>query len=133
MKGHARELMTRRSTQASPETPLAALAYAIADGGIGGLPIVDATHKVVGFVSETDVMTALLEGRPRRTPAREIMTSPAETIDEFATTDDVVTLLRLRQIHHLPVVRAGRLVGIISPKDVLRYYSKKSDPADSIG
>ena len=87
----------------------------------------------MGFVSETDVMTALLEGRPPQTPAREIMTSPAETIDEFATPDDVVTLLRLRQIHHLPVVRAGRLVGIISPKDVLRYYTTKSDPADSIG
>jgi CBS domain-containing protein len=133
MKGHARELMTHETTQASPETPLAALAYTIGEGRIGGVPIVDASHRVVGFVSETDVMTALLEGRSPETPAHELMTSPAETIDEFATTDDVISLLRLRSIHHLPVVRGGRLVGIISPKDVLRYYSSKADPEDSIG
>ncbi len=133
MKGHARDLMTHGTTQASPETPIAALAYTIGDVGIGGLPVVDASHEVIGFVSETDVMTALLAGRSPATPAREIMTSPAETVDEFATTDDVIKLLRLRSIHHLPVVRGGRLVGIISPKDVLRYYSSRAEPDDAIG
>jgi len=42
--------------------------------------------------------------------------------DEFAPADEAMTVLRECGIHHLPVVREGRLVGIIAPVDVLRFY-----------
>jgi signal-transduction protein with cAMP-binding, CBS, and nucleotidyltransferase domain len=75
-----------------------------------------------GFVAEIDLLDALARDDPKETLARDLMSSPAITIDEFAPAEEAMTLLRERGIHHLPIVRQGRLVGIIAPVDVLRYF-----------
>lgn len=121
MKGHARNLMTERVTAVDPDTPVAAIAHTLVSLEIGGVPVVEAGGAIVGFVSDGDVMRALLQDPAGRTPASAVMTRQVVTIDEFATSDEVVEMLREHHVHHLPVVRAGRLVGIIAPKDVLRF------------
>ncbi len=122
VKGHARNIMTERVTAVSPTTPIIAIAATLVAEKIGGVPVVDRHDAIVGYVSEVDVVQALLRDHPEHTDAREIMSHPVATIDEFATAEEVIDLLRRQQIHHLPVVRAGKLVGIISPADVLRFY-----------
>jgi len=114
--------MTERVTAVSPTTPLLAIAATLLAEKIGGVPVVGRDETVVGFVSEVDVVQALLRDHPEDTEAREIMSHPVATIDEFATTEEVIEVLRHQHVHHLPVVRAGKLVGIISPADVLRFY-----------
>jgi len=114
--------MTERVTAISPDTPLPEIAATLVAAGFGGLPIVDREGQVIGFVSEVDLMDALLREDSHETLARDIMSSPAITIDEFAPAEEAIAVLRQRHIHHLPVVRQGRLVGIIAPVDVLRYY-----------
>ena len=114
--------MTERVTAITPDTPLPVIAAALVALGFGGVPVVDGEARVIGFVSEIDMMDALLRDDPSETLARDIMSSPAITIDEFAPAEEAMTMLRERGIHHLPVVRAERLVGIIAPVDVLRYY-----------
>ena len=106
----------------APDTPLPTIATTLVRQGFGGLPVVDETDRVIGFVSEVDVVDALLRDEPHETLARDIMSSPAITIDEFAPADEAMKTLHDRNIHHLPVVRGDRLVGIISPIDVLRFY-----------
>ena len=106
----------------TPDTELPVIAQTLVSQGFGGVPVVDQSDRVIGFVSEIDLMDALLREDPSETLARDIMSSPAITIDEFAPADEAMTMLRERGIHHLPVVRQGRLVGIIAPVDVLRFY-----------
>lgn len=118
--------MTERVTAVSPTTPLLAIAATLVAEKIGGVPVVDRHDAVVGFVSEVDLVHALLRDHPEDTQAREIMSQPVATIDEFATTEDVIEVLRRQHVHHLPVVRGGKLVGIISPADVLRFYLERS-------
>jgi CBS domain-containing protein len=114
--------MTERVTKILPGTPLPEIAAMLVAGGFGGVPVCDDDDRVVGFVSEIDLIEALLRDDPQETLARDIMSSPAITIDEFAPAEEAMTILRERGIHHVPVVRQGRLVGIIAPGDVLRYY-----------
>lgn len=114
--------MSRHVTSVEPDTPLPDIAARMLQGPFGGLPVVDAEGTVVGFVSANDVVGALLRGDKVTTPARALMTSPAFVLDEFATTDDVMRLFREEGIHHAPVLRAGRLVGVVSSKDVLRHF-----------
>jgi len=128
MKGHARNLMTERVTAVAPDTPVAAIAHTLVSEEIGGVPVVEAGGNIVGFVSDGDVMRALLRDSGGRTPASAVMSRQLVTIDEFATTDEVVDMLREHHVHHLPVVRAGRLVGIIAPKDVLRFLVEHGVP-----
>ena len=119
MRGHARNIMTERVTAIAPDTALPLIAATLVAQGFGGVPVVDESDRVIGFVSEIDLMDALLRDSPHETLARDIMSSPAITIDEFAPAEEAMTMLRQRGIHHLPVVRQGRLVGIIAPVDVL--------------
>lgn len=128
MKGHARNLMTERVTSVAPGTPLDAIAAILVAEAISGVPVVDAAEAVVGMVTESDIITALLRQEPSDTPAKSLMSAPAISIDEFAPSDEVISVLRERRIHHLPVVRAGKLVGIIAPSDVLRYFVERDLP-----
>ena len=114
--------MTERVKAISPDTTLPEIAATLVGEGFGGVPVVDEGDRVIGFVSEIDLMDALLRDDSHETLARDIMSSPAITIDEFAPADEAMTVLRECGIHHLPVVREGRLVGIIAPVDVLRFY-----------
>lgn len=121
MKGHARQLMTAHVATASPETTLAEAARELADIMISGLPVVDGSDQVVGIITESDLLNALLRSVPAETPVHTLMTRSVVTVDEFASADSVVRLLRLKQLHHLPVTRQGSVVGLITPQDVIRY------------
>ncbi|MEW6300587.1 MAG: CBS domain-containing protein [Thermodesulfobacteriota bacterium] len=122
MKGHARQFMTAKVVVTSPETTLAEAARELARSEISGLPVVDAGGQVIGIVTESDLLTALLGAVALDTPIRVLMTSPVITVDEFTPADSVVRLLRERNFHHLPVTRQGVVVGLITPQDVIRYF-----------
>jgi CBS domain-containing protein len=125
MKGHARNLMTSPVTSVQPDAPLHEIARLLASERIGGVPVTDEHQRVVGFVSESDLMDALLAGRPVDMPALALMAHPVHTVDEFDLTDEVMAVLRQHKIHHLPVLRGGRLVGIITPSDVIRFLARE--------
>jgi CBS domain-containing protein len=121
--------MTAPVTSVTGDTSLADIARQLMAGRFSGMPVVDGDHRIIGLVSEIDLMTALLNGRDSSTPAAELMSAPAVSIDEFETTDAVMRIFRERGIHHLPVVRMERLVGIITPADVVRFLVERLLPA----
>jgi CBS domain-containing protein len=121
MKGHARNVMTERVTAVTPDTPLEAIARTLVAGRFGGVPVVDRRDRVLGFVSEAELVTALLNQANPHATAREIMTAPV-VVDEFDTTDEVMRVMRESRSDHVLVLREKRLVGIIAPLDVLRFF-----------
>jgi len=127
MKGHARNLMTERVTSVEPGTPLEVVARTLVSGRFGGVPVIDEEDRVLGFVSEGDLVAALLHDAGPDSPARDVMTTPV-LVDEFETTDDVLAVMREANSDHLLVVRQGRLVGIITPLDVLRFLVEQVIP-----
>jgi CBS domain-containing protein len=128
MKGHARNLMSEKVFAVGNDTPLGEIGRLLVMESVSGVPVLDGDERVIGFVSETDVLAALLRGEPEELLARDVMSHPPIVADEFMATDDVLGLLRQAHIHHLPVVRDGRLVGIITPHDILRYYVERMLP-----
>ena len=123
MKGHARHLMTEHVTSVTADMPLGAIsARTMVAAHLTGVPVVDDDQRVIGFVSEADLLAALLRGDAETASAGDVMSQPPIVADEFMPTDEVMSLLRQRRIHHLPVVRLGRLVGIITPYDILAYF-----------
>ena len=133
MKGHARHLMTAPVKSVTPHTPLSEVALLLADARIAGTPVTDAEERVLGIISEADILNALLAKRSLGTSACELMTSPVHTVNEFETTDEVMALFRKHRIHHLPVVREGQLLGIITPADVIRYLARDIDEPPRVG
>ncbi len=121
MKGHARNMMTSPVVSVRPESSLTEIARCLAAAQIGGVPVVAAGGHVEGFVSDSDLLDALLAGRDPSTQAAEVMTRSVHSVDEFDRTEEVMRLLRQHRIHHLPVLRGGQLVGMITPSDVVRF------------
>ncbi|MCY1076925.1 CBS domain-containing protein [Archangium lansingense] len=124
MKGHARNLMTTPVKFVSLGTPLSKIAILLAEERISGVPVTDDEAHVLGIISEVDIMNALLKGLPLRTPVEDVMTSPVHMVDEFDLTDEVMELFRKHRIHHLPVVREKKLLGMITPGDVIRFLAE---------
>lgn len=93
-------------------------------GGFGSIPVVDEERRLVGIVSEFDILNALIKGRNlRETPASEIMTQPVISIPEEMPVEEVIALLQSRHLIRVPVVDLDeRLTGIIARRDIVGCY-----------
>jgi CBS domain-containing protein len=138
----AGDVMTTEVVTVSPETGVPDLARLMLDRRISGVPVVDSAGKLVGIVSEGDLMRraelvterrpwwAGLAGSPEEKAnayvkahgltVMEIMTRDVATIDEHEPLDRIAMLFEERGIKRAPVVRDGRLVGIVSRANLLQ-------------
>ena len=89
----------------------------IVDSRITGVPVVDDEHRVLGIVAESDVL-----GKRGRT-VDDVMTANVITTDETTSLVSAAETMLTRRIRRLPVVRDGRLVGILTRADLLRHVS----------
>ena len=93
----------------------------------GSLPVVEEDRTLVGLISEYDLLQALIDGRDlRKIMAVEIMSSNPVTATENMLLEQVANLFQDRYITRVPVVRNGKLVGILARRDLLFGYMKAS-------
>jgi CBS domain-containing protein len=143
---NAREIMTTEIVSVSPDTPTSSVAELLGKKGISAVPVVDSGGAPIGMVSEGDLigrdeterearrdwwLTLLAEGerlnpdflaslrRPKRV-ARDVMSAPLITVGEGTALSEIAQLLMTHRIKRVPVVRDGRIVGIVSRADLVR-------------
>ncbi|MBE0569687.1 MAG: CBS domain-containing protein [Deltaproteobacteria bacterium] len=137
----ARDIMNEKVVSVRPEEPLEGVVKALSAGEVSGAPVVDPDGKVLGIISEKDIIRRMLGGksgsimtlltgclraggcmcmRVRDLPAREVMTSPAVTVRVDATLAELADLLAGNQVNRLPVTDPeGRLLGILARNDIV--------------
>lgn len=139
------DVMTTRVHAVRPETSLKEAARTMARHGLSGLPVVEGQARVVGVVSEADLLVREAERgearpglsilRPElwpedRSPERvgEVMSTPALTTRPDVPLTEVARLMVRLGVKRLPVVdEAGRLVGIVSRGDVVAAFSRPDE------
>lgn len=144
-----REVMTHPVVTVAPGTPFKELIVTLVDTGVSGLPVVDDATRVVGIVTEADLIPKGASPGRRRAlgvvrdlvagdPARWVRRARATTAADVMTTevrvcapgDDVRAVAREmaeRHVKRMPVVDGGRLVGIVSRHDVLAVFDRPDD------
>ncbi len=86
-----------------------------------GFPVADNYERLVGVVTELDVIQALLDGLdPKQAVAQDVMTRQIPTVAADASILEVLRALNTDRITRVPVVHNGVMVGLISREDVLR-------------
>ncbi len=110
------EIMTRTVITVPTTMPVKEIAQILADKRITGLPVVDEDERVVGIVSELDII-----GR-QGTTAAEIMSDQVISATEGTDAEEVAHLFTSRRIRRVPILADGRLVGIVSRSDLMRLY-----------
>ena len=103
------------------------------DKKIGSLLVVE-DSKIVGIISETDVTRrAVAESLvPDRVTVKTIMSSPVITLDIQSTPEMANDLMRDKGIRHLAVTEGGKIIGIISVRDLLHYFKVYYDGIGSL-
>lgn len=105
-----------------PNEPLAAAIKALAENRIGALVITNGDRKIVGILSERDIVRALAKEGPDAvtTPIKSTMTAKVRICNEHHTVNDVMEIMTAGRFRHLPVEKDGLLDGIISIGDVVK-------------
>jgi len=105
-----------------PEDTIAAAVDALVAGNIGALVASDDGETVDGIISERDIVHALGRHGSRllSLTVAEVMTRPAVTCDPSESVGELMAEMTNRRIRHFPVVRNGRLCGIVSIGDVVK-------------
>jgi CBS domain-containing protein len=122
-----KEVMTTKVISFREDTPVEDIATRLSKGRITGAPVVNEDGFVVGIVSEVDVFSK------RGSTAREIMSSRVISITEETGIDDAAQLLAGERIRRLPVLRHGKLVGLLSRSDVLDFFATRQWACTSCG
>ncbi len=141
----AKDIMAEKVITVTPETTIEELGRIFIEKGISGSPVLDAEGRLFGIITENDLIskntrlhiptilrlfdafiplgTSTLETEIRKMAAStvgEVCTRKVFTVGEETPIDEVATIMNEKKIHLLPVVKEGRVVGIIGKKDLIR-------------
>ena len=118
----ARDLMQTRMVAVTRQYSARDLSILIHSGTFSGVPVIEPGNHLVGMVTEFDVLKALVEGKDlHELKAEDVMTTNPVTVEETATAQEIVQHMIKHQIIRIPVVREGKLLGMISRTDLLNH------------
>jgi CBS domain-containing protein/mannitol/fructose-specific phosphotransferase system IIA component (Ntr-type) len=129
-----RELMSERPRTVGPDVPLRSAVLEMLRAGLGGLPVVDESNRVIGMLSERELLRDLLShylpraggvtapqppAAARRT-VRDIMTRQVLCVAPEQPLAEVASLMLNKDVDRVPVVKDDRLVGFLTRGDIVR-------------
>jgi CBS domain-containing protein len=148
----AGEIMTKDVAFVHPETPLKDAVKLMSQRQISGMPVLDDDGHVIGMFSEGDLvrwhegleekyerwLDMLADGhtlaptfleaiRAAHYQVRSVMSHGATTVTEDTSARAIANMLYAKGINRVPVLRDGRLVGIVARSDLVRALAKKLD------
>lgn len=145
-------VMTRDVITVSPTTPIHHAARLMVERGVSGLPVVDDGGRLVGIISDGDLILRQRHREQRPwwrsffehgeqlarayqkavgTTVGEVMTRSVISINPAWDIEMAATILQNRRIRRLPVVRDGQLVGIVSRGDLIKALATSPSPSVS--
>jgi CBS domain-containing protein len=105
-----------------PTADLTAAVKLLAERRIGAVVILGADNRIVGILSERDIVRVLAEHGPTalNQPVGQVMTRDVKTCSEDDTIGGLMSRMTTGKFRHMPVVEQGRLIGIVSIGDVVK-------------
>ena len=142
----ARDVMVRAVVTTSSDTTVEQLARLMINLRISGVPVMDRDGRLVGIVTEGDLLRRVETGTERHRPrwsepfssssrlaaayikshakrVADIMTREVFSVEELATLGEIADLLETKHIKRVPVVHDGKIVGIVSRADLLKVLA----------
>lgn len=120
IKKTAKDIMNKIVTAAKKKTIGRDLAVKLLSGMYSGLPVVDDNGKVIGVVSEFDLLKVIKNGKAlEQVTAEEIMSKNPICVSENTPVDEIIDLMTKHNIIRIPIIRNDVLVGVVSRCDIL--------------
>ncbi|HAX62291.1 MAG TPA: hypothetical protein DCX95_07055 [Elusimicrobia bacterium] len=116
----AKDVMTKNVVTIKADILLKDAIRILVGKGISGVPVVDDSGKVTGILSEKDIMNYMFSGNLSTTVVSEAMTKNVVSMTSDTDLDKVALLISEKKFRRVPVIDNGKLVGIISRRDIIR-------------
>jgi len=110
----AKDIMTKDVIAVNPLTPVKSLAKILSKNHISGAPVVDKSGKVLGVVSEADILAR--SGKQ----VKSIMSKRVIGVIEDTPVEEIASLMTTHKVKRIPILRGEKLAGIVSRADIVR-------------
>lgn len=114
-----------------PEATIEEAIQTLLANDVSGVPVIDAEGELHGIISEYQLLEVVYDPNLKNAPVRDFMTKDVLTVEETALLATVANLFIMHRIRRVPVVRDGRVVGIVSRRDLLRYIVQTGSKIDT--
>ena len=126
----AEEITIRDVVTITPDSDIQTVQDIMENESISGLPVIE-DDKIVGIISKRDVKPMIRSGVNKK--VNEIMTSDVVTIEETISPEEALDIAYENKVERLPVVRDGKLVGIVTIRDILNHSQHPNAARDKNG
>lgn len=114
-----KEMMAKKVVSTGPETTLKKICQLLTKNKISGIPIINKKKEILGFVSERDIIAAVPKPNFMEKTAKDIMKKDLTIVEDTTSLNEISLIFSNEPFRHLPVVKNGKLVGIISRRDII--------------
>ena len=130
-----KEIMTRSVVQIHPDESVDVAARMLTHYNIGALPVCDDRGKLVGMVTDRDVVTRCIASglAPEKTCVKDVMTGRVISATPDMDTGVAAHLMGREQVRRLPIVAQGKLCGMVSVGDLAAREEINYDAAEALG
>lgn len=125
---YAKDIMKEYKLMMTEETTASQAAKVMSNDHVG-FAIVQRDGKPIGMVTEWDFVNKIVakDLDPKTVKLSDIMNTPLMSVDPKTPTDQVTVLMSKNGVRRLPVVENGRVIGVITSRDVLRIFKDYMD------
>lgn len=128
---YAKSIMSKKITTVTKDTNIRHVMRLLSEKQVTGLPVVSQDMRLLGIVTEKDILEELLYGKDVKTKtAGDLMTADIVSFDE---NEDLMTIFRTLvedNFRRVPILSNGKLTGIISRRDIINFLSEKSNESN---
>lgn len=121
----AKDIMTTEVVAVSKDADIYRAIRMMVEKNVTGLPVIDKDRMLVGVVTEKDVLKLLYEVEDRPGKVEDYMTRAVVAFDQETEIGTVADGLAASHFRRVPILNQGRLVGIISRKDVIKHIKEQ--------
>ncbi|CFX89990.1 Aldolase-type TIM barrel [Syntrophomonas zehnderi OL-4] len=148
----AKDIMTKDVITVRPDDDVDKVAQLLLENRISGIPVVDGEHRILGIITEKDLMVKATELKvpfyltlfdsiiflenPIRfknnlkkytaSQVKDAMTTKVYWVEEDVPVSEIAEIMRKERINRIPVVRHGKLIGIVTRNDILKVIVKQN-------
>ena len=120
------KLIERGCVTVKTDSTLETVVDTLVEWGIGTVVVVDKSMQVLGILSERDVIRHLSKRKPLDgMVAKDLMTVEVITVDQQATSSELMHVMTENRIRYVPITKDNKLVGIVSIGDVVKRMLEK--------
>jgi CBS domain-containing protein len=126
----ARDVMSRSVATIREDANVVDIIRHLVENRVTGLPVVSEDRRLLGIVTEKDILEILLHDKDvREKTAKDVMTTEITCFDENEDLMKIFKCLVESNFRRVPILSDGKLVGIISRADIINFLSRKAEEA----